>query len=317
MTRILITGAAGFLGRRLTRALVEQGTLEGTPVTELILADRSAPDLPPTGTIAVSTYCGDLSDPTYVEGLCHAGFDGMFHLAALLTLEAEADPARAFAVNVAPLLRLIEGAKGCPKVVFPSSIAIHGGDLPDEVDDDHNPVPATTYGTHKAINELLISDYARLGRIDGRSLRLPIVVTRPGAPTPAVSDLVAALIREPMGGRDVVCSFAPDTPLPLVSAGAVANALMRLYETPRADLPTKSALNLPALTVTVAEIARALADRGAIGEIRYEPDPKLQAIVDGWPRRFISPRAEELGLIPDANINGVIADHIADMEDSA
>ena len=312
--RVLITGAAGFLGGRLLRQLLHRGSLGGQPVSEVVLADLTVPDLPEQGDIPVTLLQGNLAEDAYVEALSDHGFDSLFHLASLLTLQAETDPGAAYAVTVGALRRLIEGARGCPKVVFTSSIAIHGGDLPDEVGDDLNPVPATTYGTHKAINELLIADYSRLGRIDGRSLRLPIVLTRPGAPVPAVSDKVAAILREPLCGVDVAAPLAPGTQVPVVSAGAVVAALIRLHDVSAADLPPKRALNLPALTVSVAEMAEAGARNGATGRVTHAPDPQVQRIVDGWPRRFVSERALRLGLRPDADLDAVIADYLDNRE---
>ena len=191
MTRILITGAAGFLGRRLTRALIQTGTaavIDGPDptITELCLADCVAFEPPSAPGVAVTVRNGDLADPTFVDVLAADGFDSLFHLASYLTLHAEQNPFRAYATNVEALHRLVNGVQGRPKVVFTSSLAVFGGTLPAIVNDDVTPAPATTYGTHKAINELLIADYSRHGRIDGRCLRLPIVLTRPGAPQPTV-----------------------------------------------------------------------------------------------------------------------------------
>lgn len=319
MTRVLITGAAGFLGRRLTTALLKRGTLSGrdgrqAPITELLLADLHAPELAAETGIPVTVRCGDLGDAAYVDALVAEGFDSLFHLGSLLTLEAETDPERAFRVNVEALRRLIEGARNCPRLVFTSSIAIHGGDLPERVDDDRNPLPATTYGTHKAINELLIADYSRHGRIDGRSLRLPIVLTRPGAPVPAVSDMVAGIIREPLEGIDVAVPIAAETSVPIVSAGAVVRGLIAMHDLPAAELPAKRAFNLPSLTVTAGDLAAAVRRHGATGTVTHRPDPKVQTIVEGWPRHFVSERAERLGILPDASLDALIADHLDDAD---
>ncbi|OWU86655.1 hypothetical protein ATO6_07720 [Oceanicola sp. 22II-s10i] len=314
MRTVLITGAAGFLGRRLTSALISTGSLNGSPIGRLVLADLAAVPVPEAGGIDIVTRQGDISDPAFLDTLVAERPDTIFHLASLLTLQAEADPSRAFAVNVEPLRRLIDGAENCPRVVFTSSIAIHGGTLPDRVGDGLNPVPATTYGTHKAINELLIADYSRHGRIDGRCLRLPIVVTRPGAPLPAISDQVAGIIREPLAGIDLTAPLAPDTPVAIVSAGAVVAALIRLHDTEAADLPQKRALNLPALTVTVAEMVAAGQRHGATGRVTYRPDPQVQAIVDGWPRHFVSEAAAGLGIAPDADLDALIRDHLDNRE---
>lgn len=320
MTRVLITGAAGFLGRRLTRSLLRAGSLtdrEGSrrPISQLCLADIVDVPAPEADGIAVEPRKGDLADPAFVAALARDGFDSLFHLASYLTLHAEQDPAAAYAVNVEALRRLIDGAEGCPKLVFTSSIAIFGGPLPDTVGDEVAPAPQTTYGSHKAINELLIADYSRHGRIDGRALRLPIVLTRPGAPQPAVSDRVAGIVREPLRGLDLAAPLAPETPVPIVSAGAAVAALAKLHDLPAEALPAKRAFNLPALTVTVAEMAAAVKRRGATGSIGYAPDPKMQAIVDGWPTRFVSDQADRLGIAPDADLDALISDHLDHRDD--
>lgn len=316
MTRVLITGGAGFLGQRLAAALLKAGELTGSDgtrraITRLCLADIRPAALPPASGGLVERREGDLSDPAFVQALAAEGFDTIFHLASLLTLEAERDPGRAHAVNVEALRRLIAAAETRPKVVFTSSIAIFGGALPDEVGDDLNPVPTTTYGTHKAINELLIADYSRLGRIDGRSLRLPIVLIRPGAPQPAVSDRVAAIAREPMNGEDIASPLPGDLPMPVVSVGKVVEALLRLHEVPADRLPPKRALNLPALTVTGEDVAAAARRAGGTGRISFDPDPALTGIVAGWPRRFVSAHAAGLGIEADADFDAIIADYLA------
>ncbi|WP_346915158.1 NAD-dependent epimerase/dehydratase family protein [uncultured Roseibium sp.] len=315
MSSVLITGAAGFLGRRLLKELIAEGHIGGKPIRRIVLADVHPAACSVSTEIDVSVRQGDLSDRGFVKSLSAEGFDTLFHMASLLTLQAETDPSFAYKVNVEALRTLMELAQNRPTVIFTSSIAIHGGVLPEEVDDDCNPVPATTYGTHKAINELLIADYSRLGRIDGRSLRLPIVLTRPGAPAPAVSDQVAAIVREPLKGMDVDVLLSPETLVPIVSAGAVVRALLRLHDVSSDRLPPKRALNLPALSVTVAELTEAAARHGGLGRVTYKPDPGVQAIVDGWPRRFVSRRAAGLGLGPDADLDALILDYLHNKDD--
>lgn len=294
--RILVTGAGGFLGQRLTRLLATRSGIE------LVLADRVA--LPHPGAVT-----GDLTDQGFLDRVTAQPFDSIFHLAASLTLEAEQDPAQAFATNVEPLRHLIQRNQGA-RIIFTSSIAVFGGDLPDRVDDAIRSTPTTTYGAHKAINELLLADASRQGRIDGRALRLPIVLTRPGAPTPAVSDRVAAILREPLAGRDTICPLTPETRIPVASAGAVAAALLALHDLPAEVLPAARAMNLPSLTIRIADMIAAVERRGAKGHVTLAPEPALQAIVDGWPKQFVSETATRLGLHADADLDALIEDHL-------
>ena len=280
-----------------------------------MLADRAA--IPaPEAAFPVTPLQGDLADPAFTAELSAIGFDSLFHLASQLTFQTEQDPDGGFAANVAPLQRLIAGAARRPGpppvVVFASSIACFGGDLPEVVGDGIPHAPQTTYGAHKAIIELLLADASRTGRIDGRSLRLPIVLTRPGAPVPAVSDQVAEILRGPLAGRDVTAPLAPDTKLPLASAGAVVAALLRLHALPAAALPPRRAFNLPALTVTAPELAEAAARAGGPGGVRFASDPALQRVVEGWPARFASETAARLGIHPEESADALARDHLED-----
>lgn len=320
MSRVLITGAGGFLGKRLCRMLVEKGALTGSdgvsrPVTEIHLSDI-VDTVPPTSEgITIINRRGDLSDPAFVRELAESGFDSIFHLASLLTLQAEQDTEHAYAVNVAALRQLVSTASQCPKVVFASSIAVFGGDLPYVVDDHVAHAPATTYGTHKAINELLIADYSRHGRIDGRSLRLPIVLLRAGAAQPAVSDRVAAIVREPLSGQDTVSPLHAETRIPVASVGAVCRALLQVHDLRADQLPPKRVMNLPALTVSVSDIEESVRRNAGKGKISYVEDPVMQAIVDGWPRQFVSDRATQAGIGSDPDFDAIIGDYLANRTD--
>jgi nucleoside-diphosphate-sugar epimerase len=318
--RVLITGAGGFVGRRLAQTLLARDETDHTStlshrVTELVLHDRTAFAPASSKSIPVTVETGDLTDPGFCAHLAEQRFDSIFHLAASLTLDAEAYPEAAYAANVAAIGRLLPRQAGRrPRFVLASSIAVFGGRLPAVVDDDVRPRPATTYGTHKAIAELMLADMSRRGEVDARCLRLPIVLVRPGAATPAVSDRIAAIIREPLSGRDVFCPLADETVIPIASAGAVCRSLVVLHDVPPEVLPVDRALNLPSLSASIAEVIAAVTKAGGpgAGRVWVAPERALQAIVDGWPRRLVSSTASALGLQADSSVADVIADHLAD-----
>jgi D-erythronate 2-dehydrogenase len=318
--RVLVTGAGGFIGSQLVRALLARGTLGGRPLSSLVLADAAPVSLRHDGPIAIRTECGDVSDGAFIRQLLEGGVDSIFPLAATLTTEAEADFGKGLRVNVLALVHLLEFLRTLgqrPRLVFASSIAAFGGALPDTVDDSVAHVPQTSYGTHKAIAELLINDYSRHGLIDGRALRLPVVLTRPGAPSPAVSDRVAAIVREPLMGRDLACPFDPATRMPVASVQRVAQALVALHDLPAAAFGDSRAMNLPALSVTVAEMLASverLRGTRTLGKVTFAPDARLQAIVDGWPKRFVSERASRHGLRADTSFDEVIRSFLESQE---
>jgi nucleoside-diphosphate-sugar epimerase len=298
--RVLVLGAAGFIGSQLVAALQHSGTLRGQPITELLRADNR----PLAGGLQ-----GDICDPAFLQRLFAQPVDAVFHLAATLTLDAEHDYARGLAVNVQALMALLEHCRAQgnqPSFVFASSISTFGGPLPDTVDDHVAQTPQTSYGSHKAMAELLINDCTRRGFIDGRVLRLPVVLTHPGPASGSVSDRIAALIREPLAGRDAVCPLAADTRFPVASVQAVVKAFLALQALPAERFGPTRVMNLPSLTVTPAEIARAVAQYAATGHIRWQPDTQMQAIVDGWPRAFTSALALSLGLQGDRHIDDIV-----------
>ena len=302
--RVLLLGAAGFIGSHLAATLRQRGTLRGQPITELLLADSRPVD---------GGVQGDICDTAFMQRLFAEPVDAVFHLAATLTLDAEQDFARGLAVNVQALMQLLErcrAQKQAPSFVFASSISTFGGPLPDTVDDQVAQNPQTSYGTHKAMAELLINDHTRRGFIDGRVLRLPVVLTHPGPASGSVSDRIAALIREPLNGGDAVCPLAADTRFPVASVQCVVNSFLALHELPAHRFGPTRVMNLPSLTVTPAEIAAAVQRRGATGRIVWQPDAQMQNIVNGWPRAFTSALALSLGLQADRHVDDIVSAYL-------
>lgn len=320
--RIIITGAAGFIGTALTKALLERGSLadrngQPQPIREILLVDRVAPPLPPAAGIALRRETGDLGDAAFRARVFAQPFDSLFHLAATLTTEAERDLRKGIEVNVLGFLALLEACRTQPqppRLVFASSIATFGGALPETVEDDTLQRPQTSYGIHKVIAEKLIDDHSRHGVIDGRALRLPVVIIRPPGSAPSVSDRVAAITREPLLGQAVDCPLQPDTRVPVVSVSCVAESLIRMHDLPVDAFGDTRAMNLPALNVTVAEMIEALrrvAGEAAAARIRMAPDAQLQAIVDGWPHCFESARARRHGILPDESFDTILTEFLS------
>lgn len=319
--RVLVTGASGFIGRKLVAALLRKGTIgsgDGSvrAITELVLADLAAPAaVPAANGIAVRCEGGDLGDPAVLARLFAEPVDSLFHLAASLTTEAEADVARGLAVNVEGFLRLLEHCRRqavAPRLVFASSIATFGGPLPATVDDSTPQTPQTSYGVHKVIAEQLINDHSRHGLVDGRALRLPIVVIRPKGAA-SVSDRIAAIVREPLNGEDSVCPLPPDTPIPVASVDCVVQSLLKMHDLPAAGFGHSRAFNLPALSVSGRQMAQALrrAETGRrLGSILWQEDAALRQIVESWPQHFDSARARQLGILPDPDFDSIIRSHL-------
>ena len=321
---VLITGAHGFIGSELCSLLLRAGLpLSGggaEAVSRLTLVDR----VPGTGALPgdprIAAVVGDASEQALLDRLIGPDVDLIVALGATLTSEAERDFERGLEVNLHGMLRLLEACRlraRCPRLVFASSIAAFGGVLPETVTDQQMLTPQTSYGTQKAINELLIADYSRRGHIDGRVLRLPIVVVRPGHPGTAISDRVGALVREPLSGQDVVCPLAADTRLPLASVQAVADALRAISGVPAEVFGASRSMNLPSLSVRVHELVQAVQTipawrgwRRPVGQVLWEADRDMQAIVGAWPQRFESDLARRLGIIGDRSLPHLINRYI-------
>lgn len=319
--KVLITGGAGFLGRCLARELLARGSLKDTSgkpqaVTELVLLDVvRANDF---GDSRVRTEVGDIAERGVLERVIDERTSAIFHLAAIVSGQAEADFDLGMRINLDASRLLLEicrqrGHK--PRVLFTSSVAVYGGDLPNVVHDDTALNPQSSYGAQKAIAELLLSDYTRRGFVDGRVVRLPTISVRPGKPNAAASSFASGIIREPLNGETAVCPVEGATRLWLLSPRKAIENLIAALELDTALLGTGRALNLPGISVSVDEMVAALrevAGEQAVRRIVWERDARVEKIVGSWPGRWDTSRAESLGLTGERSFADVIRSYIAD-----
>ena len=317
--RVIITGGAGFLGRKLARAILERGTLAGpdgpeTPVTGLVLFDNAAPDDFGGRAEAIT---GDIGDAVAVRRLIGGDAASVFHLAAIVSAGAEEDFELGYRVNLDGTRNLLEACRALaspPRLVFASSIAVYGGDLPDVIEDDTPPLPQTSYGIQKLVGEQLVHDYTRKGYIDGRALRLPTIMVRP-APNRAASTWASSIIREPLQGRDYDCPVEPRVAMACLSPRRTIDAFIAAHDLPGDRLGLKRSLLLSGIRATAAEMADAVARNAGnrrTGAIRWKPDPATMRIVGGWPGEARGARAEALGIAPDGSIDEIVRGFVAD-----
>ena len=320
--RVVITGGGGFIGSKLAKALLARGTLAGADgaqqkISHLALVDQAFPENLPADPRLI-TLTGDISDPQFAERAIKPDTESIFHLAAVVSGAAEADFDLGMRVNLKGIENVLDQARKCarpPRFAFASSVAAFGGELPEVLDDSTTPVPQTSYGSQKVISEYLVSDYSRKNYIDGRSLRLPTIVVRPGKPNAAASSFASAVIREPLNGVAYDCPVGPKTGVWLLSPRRVVEAFMHAHDLPAVKWGSNRVVNLPGITVTVAEMIDALAKIAGAQvpkRVAWKPDARIEAIVEGWPVRFSTPRALALGFKADPGIDAVIRDYIAD-----
>jgi nucleoside-diphosphate-sugar epimerase len=315
--RIVITGGCGFLGRRLALLLLDKGSALGG-IDELVLFDNAPSALPLPDDRRVSVVTGDIADRATVARLIAPGTSAVFHLAAIVSGQAEADTDLGYRVNLDGIRAVLEACRALgtgPRLVFASSLAVYGGELPLAVGDDTALHPQSSYGAQKAIGELLVNDYSRKAFVDGRALRLPTVVVRPGLPNRAASTFASSIIREPLTGKDAVCPVAPETVMALASPRRVVAALAHALDLPGEALGDSRSLQVPGFSVSVGEMAAALRRAGGDGAYRriaWQPDPGVQRIISSWPRALATPRADALGFERDAGIDEAVRFFIED-----
>jgi len=321
--RVIITGGAGFIGQKLARAILDRGMLTGpdgadTPVTELVLFDNvTANSL--EGRAEVVT--GDIADQATIRNLIAGNAASIFHLAAVVSAGAEEDFELGYRVNLDGTRHVLEACRALPaqpRVVFASSIAVYGGDLPDVIEDDTPPLPQTSYGIQKLIGEQLIHDYTRKGYLEGRAVRLPTIMVRP-SPNRAASTWASSIIRDPLQGLDYDCPVEPHVPMACLSPRRTAEAFITVHNLPGDKLGLKRTLLLSGIEVKASEMVEAVkrnAGNRKIGAVHWRPDPATMKIVDGWPGEARGARAEALGITPDGSIDEIVRHFIADDLDS-
>jgi nucleoside-diphosphate-sugar epimerase len=323
--RVLVTGAGGFIGRRLLRVLLEQPALrreEGAAerIDEIIATSH-------TGSLGraitdprVTVKIGDLASPAFIERLFEKRIDSIFHLAAAPIAESEKEFQLGMQVNVLGFIRLLEECRrqgNRPRLILASSIVAFGGPRQERAGDLGPYMPQSSAGTAKAIGELLVNDYTRQGFVDGRALRLPVVLARPEPARLSVSDHIGALIREPLMGRDVVCPLDPERCVPVASVRNAAYSLIRTHEIPADRFGETRAMNMPALTISLAELAAMVEhgdQPGQKGRVIWELDRDIQATVDGWPSIILAEEAQRHGMTADASGAEIVRNFIEDYE---
>ena len=315
---ILITGAAGMIGRKLTQRLVKDGKLNGQTIDRLTLTDVVAPEKPADFRGKVDSWTGDLAAAGAAEKLIAGRPDVIFHLAGVVSGEAETDFEKGYHVNLdgsRALLEAIRAANYKPKVVFTSSIAVYGAPFPHAIPDDFHLTPLTSYGTQKAISELLLADYNRRGILDGVGIRLPTICVRPGKPNKAASGFFSGIIREPLAGLEAVLPVADTVRHTHASPRSAVGFLIHAAGLSREQLGPRINLAMPGVCCTVAEQIESLsriAGPKVAARIRREPDILIMRIVSGWSERIDARRARELGFTAEASFDDIVRAHIDD-----
>ena len=326
---LLITGGSGFLGARLARTLLAQGSLAlagapAQPIERVVLVDRVAPPADLAADARVQSLQGDLGEQLASGALPLTQMQAVFHLAAAVSGECEADFDLGMRSNLDVTRQLLEGCRQAaqhtgraPVFVFSSSVAVFGDTpqqpLPLVIEDTTLPTPQNSYGIQKFIGEQLVADYTRKGFVQGRSVRLMTVSVRPGRPNGAASGFLSGMLREPLAGERARCPVAPDTAVALSSPGNTVRGLIRAATAGSAEWGARTAVNLPALTTTVGEMAQALervAGKEATALIDWEPDAQIAKIITSWPSRFAPRRAQALGLAADESFEAILREYV-------
>jgi nucleoside-diphosphate-sugar epimerase len=318
---VLITGGAGFLGVKLAKKLLDRGTLAGPDgkqhtLKRIVLLDQVAAQ--GFADPRIVSITGDVADAASVAHAFTSSIQSVFHLAAVVSGEAESDFDLGMRINLDATRILLEQARingNRPRFVFTSSVAVFGGELPAKVLDTTPATPQGSYGAQKAMCELMVTDYARKGFVDGRSVRLPTVSVRPGKANKAASSFASGIIREPLNGVASICPVPPATRMWILSPRSTVNNLIHAHEVDAAVFGSAGAVNLPGLSITVGEMVAAMervAGDAPVKLIQWEEDAAIMKLVRTWPGDFITTRGESMGFIRDTNYDDVVRAYMDD-----
>ena len=318
--KILIMGGAGMVGQKLLKQILKKQDLRSQKITEIILFDIIEAPYPENTNIPIITKFGDISDTNVSNEIIASKPDVIFHLAAIVSGQAEQEFDLGWNINAKGSWGLFEAIRSqgddyCPRVVFTSSIAVFGAPFPEKIPDDFFATPLTSYGAQKAISELLLADYSRKGMIDGISIRLPTICVRPGKPNLAASGFFSGIIREPLNGKEAILPVGTDVRHWHATPRSAAGFLIHAAELDTKKLNNRITLNMPGLSATVQEQIDALgrvAGNDAVKLIKHQPDPVIQKIVSGWARDFDTQRSIDLGFKAENNFDEIIKIYIED-----
>jgi len=319
---ILIIGAGGMIGSKLAAALAQSGTLNGRGISRMTLVDVFEPPAPNGAVPSVEVLAADISAPGVAKALAARRANVIFHLAAIVSGEAERDFEKGYHINLDGTRALFEAIRlegrreaYAPRLVFTSSLAVYGAPLPDPIPDDYVLAPLTSYGVQKAISELLLSDYSRRGFFDGIGIRLPTIVIRPGAPNAAASGFFSGILREPLAGQRSVLPVKETVKHWLASPRSAVAFLIHAAGLNTSGFGARRTLNMPGVAATVADQLAALqraAGPDAVALIDREPDEAIEKIVAGWPKSFAPAQAVELGFVAENSVDELIEVYLSD-----
>lgn len=321
--RVLVTGAEGYLGRKLVRALLQRNTLAGPSgkpeaIDHILLTDMAPAMAGPASDSRIAYLGGDIADPAFAAKLFEDRPNAVFHLAALMSSGAEKLFEAGYQANLHGTIHLLEAARragNVPRFIFTSTIATFGGELPDLVLDTQRQTPQSSYGTQKAIGELLVNDYSRRGYIDGRSLRLPIIAVRGGAPSTATSAWASDIVREPLSGNAYASPVEPGDRGYLLSPRRCIEGLITGHDSPAEAWGRDRAVMMAGLACSAADLVAAVARIGgqaAADLVRWQPDPFIRNIVTTWPSAFRLDKATRIGLVADASVDEIVRNYVED-----